>query len=486
MKKSIRFKLFLAFGGLVVFFVILSWILTNGFLDKYYTHKKKNILLDTTNKIEEIYNKNSEDVLLEFEKIERNNGIHINIFTEDKELKYTSSFKLFTQKEQRKMGDLRKIQQYNFSNVLPGRVYLSISKDPVLGTNFINSAYILSNGDYLFLSTPLEAINESAKIASQFYIFIGLLTIVLGSLIAYFFSKKITNPILELKTIAQGMSNLDFSKKYIVESQDEIGELGNSINSLSDQLDQSITELRVANVKLSEDIARKEKVDKMRKEFVSNVSHELKTPISLIQGYAEGLKVNVVDDEDSKDYYCDVIIDEANKMNKMVVELLDLSKIESGYLELNKEVFNISELIGEILNKYSPIFKEKSINIEFQKSEDFYVFGDIEKIDQVLSNYLNNAINHINYNRDIKVSIILNGERARISVFNTGDAIADQFIENIWQSFYKLDKARTRDYGGTGLGLSIVRAIMQLHQNDYGVMNKENGVEFWFELDTKY
>ncbi|QIB27772.1 sensor histidine kinase [Caloranaerobacter azorensis] len=222
----------------------------------------------------------------------------------------------------------------------------------------------------------------------------------------------------------------------------------------------------------------------MRKEFISNVSHELKTPIALIKGYAEGLKDNVIDDIESKNFYCEVIMDEAEKMSKLVKDLLDLSQLESGHYSLNKEKFNICNLVDKILNKYSPIFKEKNINVSIKKDDDkMYVNGDRVRLEQVLVNLINNALNHIGAERVLEVTIRRLSNNAIISIYNSGSFIPEDEIDRIWESFYKVDKSRARKYGGTGLGLSIVKNILKLHNSNYGVRNVKNGVEFWFELE---
>lgn len=223
--------------------------------------------------------------------------------------------------------------------------------------------------------------------------------------------------------------------------------------------------------------------DQMRKEFVYSVSHELKTPLALIQGYAEGLKVNVNEDEDSKNFYCEVIMDEASKMNKLVKELLDLSQMETGYFKLGKRDFKLSDLLERLLSKYQPIFTEKNVLPRVKKQADLLVHADAVRTEQILVNYINNALDHLDASRMLIIKCEKKGEKARGSVFNSGKAIPDESLDKVFNSFYKVDRARTRAYGGTGLGLSIVKAIQELDQNAYGVENRDHGVEFWFEID---
>jgi len=311
----------------------------------------------------------------------------------------------------------------------------------------------------------------------------GIFIAILGSIWAFLFSKKFTQPILEVNNVARNMAKFDFSEKCKVRGKDEIGQLGQSVNYLSGELNTAITELNVKNKKLEDDIEKERKIDEMRKEFVSSVSHELRTPLSVIQGYAEGLVSNVAESEEDRKFYCDVIMKEADKMNKLVKDLLNLSQIESGYFHIEKSEFNINSLIEYVLNKYKAIFAEKDIEMQFELGESIIICGDMVRIEQIITNYLNNAINHVDSNKIIKISQIVNKDKIKISIFNSGKHIPEESREKIWNSFYKVDKARTRAYGGYGLGLSIVKALAELHNNAYGVENIEGGVIFWFEVD---
>ncbi len=482
MIKSIRWRLFAGITALIMFFVVLSWFLNTMYLGKYYTYQKKGHLIKTYEMINRIYKDDPLSIELQLEKTGRTTGINIAIISKDFEPLF-NSFPGF--RNRFRNFQLDQISQYlinNLQNVSGDQYFIITSRDMRLNTNFLYLGSRLTNGDFLILSTPLIAIRQNVEITNKFSMYTGILTIIIGLIAIYFFTRRFTRPIMALNEIALRMSKLDFSSKYAVKTEDEIGELGKSINSLSDQLDHSITELQEANLKLQEDIERERKIDEMRKEFISSASHELKTPIALIQGYAEGLKVNVNEDEENKNFYCEVIMNEAKKMDQLTKDLLDLSLIESGHFKLEKITFDVSALIDHIINKYSLIFKEKNIDLSVEKGQHILVHGDNVKIEQVLVNYLNNAINHLDENNIVRIKII-EGDQVRIAFFNSGKRIPEESLDMIWKSFYKVDKARTRAHGGTGLGLSIVRAIMELHQNSYGVNNQDGGVEFWIELD---
>lgn len=254
---------------------------------------------------------------------------------------------------------------------------------------------------------------------------------------------------------------------------------------MSDTLEKTINRLRSSNIELEKDIEEKSKTDEMRKQFISDVSHELKTPIALIQGYAEGLVENVTEDDESRKFYAEVILDEANKMDIVVKKLLELMKLEYGKSALTLTEFNISELIEEVIRKSTKLLEEESITIKFAK-EFVNVIADEFYTEQVFNNYFTNAIKNISEvsgKKEIEISYEEINGKLRVKVSNTGENISPENLNRIWNRFYKVDTSRNREKGGTGIGLSLVKAIMTNMNNKYGVENKANGVEFYFELD---
>jgi signal transduction histidine kinase len=357
--------------------------------------------------------------------------------------------------------------------------------DARLDLNYVELIGSLDGGNSIYVRTNLESIHESVLVANDFLTKVGLAALIISSIIMFYISKKFSKPILQLSGIAKQMSDLNFDVKYNVNTRDEIGELGSSINILSEKLENTISELKTANNELLSDIQNKVQIDEMRKDFLSNVTHELKTPIALIQGYAEGLKDNINDDMESKEFYCEVIIDEAQKMNAMVKKLLSLNQIESGYNQVNIERFDITALIKSVLGSTEILMEQKQVILHFDQINPVYVWADEYMIEEVVTNYISNALNHVDGARIIEVKLIRSEKVLRVAVFNTGANIPDEDLDNIWIKFYKVDKARTREYGGSGIGLSIVKAIMDSHNQKCGVLNHEKGVEFWFELDTE-
>lgn len=519
MKHSIKFKITGLITILVVAVVLLCWGMNKGFLADYYQYSKVKKLEDTYTEVQSIYKAEEESLRadvddteatdtknLSLERLGTNSNINIYVFIN--KIKY--SINMFGQTmmnfptdypvsqsiiDQQKEQLANRVQTYILGQNTNGSVVrkLSGSKNYEIYKVFderMESYYIelfgtLDNGYYVYLRSNFESIQESVLIANKFLAYVGVLGAILGILITLVVSNSITKPIHQLSDIAKKMANLDFDVKYPVKSKDEIGELGTCINTLSEKLEETISELKNANNELKSDIQNKIQIDEMRKEFLSNVTHELKTPIALIQGYAEGLMDNINDDEESRNFYCEVIVDEASKMNKMVKRLLSLNQIEFGSNQVNIERFNIVALIKGVINSTNILAQKKEAKVLFSENESIDVWADEYMIEEVVTNYVSNALNHLDYDKVIDIRVQQRQDCIRVSVFNSGDPIPEEDIDKIWIKFYKVDKARTREYGGNGIGLSIVKAIMTSHNKQCGVINHENGVEFWFELDTK-
>ncbi|MCQ2538239.1 MAG: HAMP domain-containing histidine kinase [Lachnospiraceae bacterium] len=337
-------------------------------------------------------------------------------------------------------------------------------------------------GNYILIRTNLESIKDSVAIANGFLLYAGMGVLIVTLFIIMVASRSIVRPLRQINSIAQSVSNLEFDVKYEGDADDEIGELGRSINIMSEKLEQTISDLKSANNALQTDIEEKTQIDEMRKEFLSNVTHELKTPIALISGYAEGLKDCINEDPESRDFYCDVIIDEADKMNKMVKKLLTLNQLEFGQQIIEMERFDISAMIRSVISSSDVLLKDKNIRLLLNVPETMDAWADEYMIEEVFTNYITNAINHCCNENIIDVKAEETETGIRVSVFNTGEPIPEGDIEKIWIKFYKVDKARSREYGGSGIGLSIVKAVMEAHNREYGVINHSNGVEFWFEV----
>ena len=488
MKYSIKRQFAGIFGLLMVGTILFCWFINNTFLERYYMKDKQKALLETYQVLNRASNEDkigTDEFDIEFQKIcGRYNVSFILLDAESKTLKTSTTD--YSTLSRRLLNNLFE-QNYEDNDRLlqKGEKYeIQIATDDRINTDFLEMWGVLDNGNLFLLRCPLESIRESVNLANRFLAYVGFGAAIVSAVIVLIISGKITKPIKELTEISERMIHLDFEAKYTGKSKTEIALLGQNINELSCTLEQTISELKSANNELQRDIEKKNKIDEMRKEFLSNVSHELKTPIALIQGYAEGLKEGISDDEESRDFYCEVIMDEASKMNNMVKKLLTLNQLEFGNDNVTMERFDIVSLIKNYLQSAEILCRQKDVKVIMKEYQPIYVWADEFMVEEVFGNYFSNAMNHVADDKVIDVKLLVKEKTVRISVFNTGEPIPEESISHIWEKFYKVDKARTREYGGSGVGLSIVKAIMDALNREYGVENYNNGVEFWFELET--
>ncbi len=472
---------------LAVTFLCVS-LINAFFLKDYYMSEKKKAIVSAY----EVLNQGISGGLVGDEQFKTSmelicNTDNISIFVMDN----SGEPKLATNRDYQILQ--RKLYSYIFeadtknSTVLDKEENYTIreSRERVSQADYLEIVGTLDSGEPFIMQTAIESIRDSAAISNQFFIYVALTAMVFGSVLIWWLSRRISEPILELTDISRRMTELDFNAKFTSGSDNEIGVLGAHMNEMSENLEKTISELKTANNELQRDIEQKTQIDEMRKEFLSNVSHELKTPIALIQGYAEGLKECINDDAESRDFYCEVIMDEAQKMNTMVKNLLSLNQLEFGNDVVTMERFDIVALIRNVLNSSKILMDQKEIHLIFKEEEPVYVWADEFKIEEVVTNYISNAIHHCEFDKVIEVKIQREDSLVRVSVFNTGQPIPEEDLDKVWIKFFKVDKARTREYGGSGIGLSIVKAIMDSLHRECGVRNYDNGVEFWFELDAR-
>ncbi len=486
MKYSIRRQFALIFIGLLIGVILLCWFINSVFLEKYYVYSKES-------KINSAY-----------EEIERATGREHRV---NPELLQELTYTCFRDNILAVVIDLNSGVVYASPNggaefvfsVIKFRIggYPGVEDDEIgrffydrSSTEYLGRFGTMENGNSYLVCTPLESIRDSAMISNRFLAYVGSIMVILGGVIIWLVTRKITGPILDLAKISESIARLDFDAKYKGKAQNEIALLGENINKLSESLEQTISDLKTANNELLRDIEKKEKVDEMRKEFLANVSHELKTPIALIQGYAEGLQEGVTEDPESMQFYCDVIIDEAGRMNHLVKELMTLNQLEFGNEAIAMERFDLVQLIANYIQTARIMTAQSGIEVRMEAYDPVFVWGDEFKVQEVFMNYFTNAVNHCQSDRAgngekmIDIRIQPRDNLVRVSVFNTGEPIPEEAIPYLWDKFYKVDKARTREYGGSGIGLSIVKAVMDSMNQRYGVENYTNGVMFWFELEA--
>ena len=482
-KKSIKARLIVTFVGIVVIAFVLIALSNSFLLERYYVAKKTDAIQDVYEKLNQYDSLTSDKVQslksicieknISWVILDTNHSEILDYDSRNANRLYASLFGYITGVAPAKSSTLEETDNYT----------LEVNRD--MDMDYLDMWGMLDNNNVFLIRLPMAGISDSIQISNMFYLYTGMIVVAISILAIWFLSQRLTKPLEELTDISIRMSNLDFNAKYESGGEDEIGVLGQNFNKMSKELEQTISELKTANNELQKDIEKKERIDDMRKEFLSNVSHELKTPIALIQGYAEGLKECINDEAESRDFYCEVIIDEAAKMNNMVKKLLTLNQLEFGNDQISMECFDLTELVRGVVNSAQLLADQKDAQILFVQDTSVYVWGDEFKIEEVVTNYVSNAINHIDGERKIEIKMQRREGHIRLSVFNTGKPIPEEDIDKIWIKFYKVDKARTREYGGSGIGLSIVKAIMESMNQKFGVKNYENGVEFWIELECR-
>ncbi len=328
---------------------------------------------------------------------------------------------------------------------------------------------------YIFSMTSLQPVDEAVQMIEEYYIYIVAFVSLLILLASFYYSVKIAKPLLRINRTTEKIANLDFSETIAVHSQDEIGDLSRNINVLSNRLSMYIEQLQ-------QDIEKEKKLENTRKEFISGVSHELKTPLSIMKSCITILRGNVANHK--KEYYFDALEQEVDKMDLLIIDMLDLAKYESGTYKMQMDAFYIHSLLEEICQKLMPEIEQKQLRIETHLLQ-IEVVANQRRIEQVLMNFLTNAIRYSSSQESIIVAIEAEGKQVRISVENKGAQIEKEHLEKIWERFYRIDASRKRSDGGTGLGLAISKNILMLHGVEYGVCNTSDGVEFYFYLPIK-
>lgn len=452
----IRWKIFFLIWS-VVLIITVALIVTSGvYLERFYLKNKRENLKDVANIIID------PNMIVDFRRLETQNNVDIQI---------------------RGMGALRKevygkelaqeIEDIKNDLKIKGETIREITLNDYRGRVLVLFRKY-RNDRYIEIITPISAIKEEIDISVRYTINLVVFSLLIGTVIAFFFSKEMIAPILELEDITKRISNFDFSKKFERRTNDEIGKLGNSINIMADIIEKNIGEIKEANDKLLKDIEYEKKIDKSRKEFIAYVSHELKTPIAIIQGYAQGLMENITTEED-RNFYCEVIIEESSKMNRLVRELIGITRLESGQYKVEKEMLDLSELIAGCIDKYDD-------KIEFKNTRKMLCYYDERVVEKILDNLIGNAIKYNTSEDKVEINVVENEYKYKVIITNRNNSLKNDDLKTIWQPFVRTKSSIGKD--GHGLGLAIVKGFLNSHNSDGGVyLSGEDKVNFWFELD---
>ncbi|HBL41132.1 MAG TPA: hypothetical protein DDY98_06020 [Ruminococcaceae bacterium] len=470
---------------------LLSIVLLNSRFSKvFYQSRQEHLLSDSGKEIAVLLEGNREKFFEKTADIEAKASLEIEIFNAEGILLYDTNVNRFAE-EWFENSDFDWFQSMiSKSDKIPLKkikedehgIY-EIQQDANKSKQYLTYTTVLKDGTTIKVNSQLDYLNNTANATTRQVSWIAGATFLLIIIILYLFVRRFTKPIREMNRITRSMASMDFSQKCTAQTKNELSELSENINTLSESLNRTLCDLQEKNKQLEADIKHERQLETMRKEFVSSASHELKTPIAIIQGYAEGLKLGIQTDAALNNDYCDIIIEETRKMNHLVRELLELSKYEAGSYTLEPKAFDIADFIEESLGSYAILAKEKGILLTIHAPSGSYGFGDASKLEIVLHNFVSNALAHADGELLIEVRCEETENGYRISVFNTGDPIPEEELPHLWISFYRIDKSHSRDQGRFGLGLSISKAILDMHQANYGVENRENGVVFYFDID---
>ena len=494
-RRSIRYKFFIAISAVALVFIGVLILLNLFFYEDYYMLTRRNELRDAYQSIRSSYNGDMEQMLSAMDSYESQTAIRMAVVSSDGQV-YTALFSADDPQDESLLPDFDLFDQQRRGYIILQAIAQTVNWNAMGARDYQflnvtlrdNEQYLCLAGSLdsqtskcLFAYMPYAYIEQNSSLNLLFLVIAGGCALLICLVIAYLISRQFTRPLIAMSALADRMSELDFSSKYQGKGTDEIGQLGQSLNRLSAYLEQTISELKQSNEQLAQEIREKERVDNMRREFIVNVSHELKTPIALIQGYAEGLTAGVADDPEDRKYYCDTIADEADHMNKLVMQLLSLSRLELGAEQTYTEDVDLHALCAEAVRKTTVLCESRGLTVDYADTH-VTVRTDGDLLDQVLMNYLSNAIRYTVDGGQIRISAARADGRVRLTVFNQGDGLPEEELPKIWEKFYRTDRARTRAAGGTGIGLSLVRAIADTLHGSCGARNVEGGIEFWFEL----
>ncbi len=491
--KSISKRIFFITFLLIVLLMGFLMMFQVYFFQSFYEDRKTTALQTAVTKFKTLYSKDIKDSSTLYKALgyfEIKNNSKIAIYSTNGVVKYISdqdganseNVKLLN----KVFNDLYANKDYTSSLLKADKTITTTFDNPQLSTKHIVCITPFSldeqNDSIIVAISSFSNIEEASGIIQEFYKYVIFGVLLIGLVLSFIYSNLISKPLTKINKTAKKMSSMDFSERCVINREDEIGSLAKTLNFLSENLSNALKDLKEKNKKLELDIANERKLDLLRKDFIAGVSHELKTPIGIIEGYAEGLKDNIVEGE-ARDIYLDIIIDEAHKMNSLVMDMLELSKLEAGKGELKLQPFDLKELFEKVAFKNQVEMTNNNLEMVLNySSSTYYVLGDIFKIEQVLTNFITNAIKYTESGEKIIIDITNHNSETFFSIENTGAHILEDDLSNIWSQFYKVDKSRIRSSRSTGLGLAIVKNLLNLHKSNFGVLNTNRGVKFYFSL----
>lgn len=483
---SISTQLFMSVMGMVLVFIITIILVDTRLMDVVYIFSTAWQMWSFGDEVSDIYTGSEAERLSRLSDIEKEYGVSLEIYDSKNALVYYSDTVNTVYGSDIDQNMARKYELVTSGDIGVDR-HLEIQRDPNSSLQMEYIVYIstLEDGHTVRAYKMKTPMDEGARIVIQIIVYASIGLIFFAIIVIRIFSKRFTRPLETISETAHAMATLDFSQRCPPARTREIALLADSLNDMSEVLSLTIDDLKQKNKKLQDDYEKEKTLENLRWDFITGVSHELKTPIAIIQGYAEGLELFVDSDVEAAKQYAQIIRGETGRMSTLVVKLLEIIKYDSGDYQISRDVLYLRAAVQDWFDRNSNLLTEKNITYRNEVSENYVGIGDSLLIGSVINNYLSNAVSHVEDRREIVVSGEDLGDLYRIYVFNTGKNIADKDIDKIWDSFYRADKSLSRAEGRFGLGLTIVSSIQKLHNRAFGVENMPDGVRFWFDVEKK-
>lgn len=452
----------LAFLGLVALIFILMFIGMEFFIENYYYREKVQTMQNTIRQIEN--SKKTSSTKLEYIENLEYLGYHfegkINVYDVEAGIVISSA-------DVQKYSDGVVVDQLDVGNA---NTYILETDYPVKDTRWLVYYEQLPDNTIAILQIPVTAIEHTLEVMNMFIIYMIAIVSVIAMIIAAFISSNMTRPIKKLTVMADQIRQLKFDIQYEDNRSDEIGLLGETFNDLSSRLDTTIKALTY-------ELSKEKQLDKLRKEFVAQVSHELQTPLSIIHGYIEALEDGVVDSEEERQEYYQIISDESEKMSRMIKDILQLSELEAGTFKVSEETIDLWEFFDHLNQDYQTLLSHSDLSLNYipmGRSVEFY--GDRMKLEQAFRNMLNNARKYAETGSVITFYTAVNETSVEVCIANDGPQIPEEETERIFGSFYKGRNSEGKE--GSGIGLAVAGKVFEYHKMRFHARNTESGVEF--------
>lgn len=448
----------------IVIILVSSWIFQVVFLEKYYTYQRSKIMEGEIKKVSSMIKNNISSNYVLDEIISFGSAANCLVIVTDEKfnVNYTSATII-------KNDDsiIQEIINYLRTKPQPQTQQTVKLFKTKFGIKFNSIVMDVSIDDgkkgHIIIQSFIGPIKETTTILKQQLIVVGVISLIIGSIIAYIFAKKFSKPILEINSSSKKIAEGDFDTEVSVKSKDEIAMLAQTINHMARQLKQT---------------------DNIKKEFIANISHELKTPISSIRAYGELLLDCDIAEKKEKDKYAEIIVMNSKKLTSMVEDILELSELQSGNYVLDLSSFCLITLIKDIMDEVQVVAAEKGVKIILETfNNNLFITAEKDKIHSVFCNVLQNAIRHSHLNGIVEIKITFTSPDIHISIIDNGEGIPEDKLPYIWERFYKADKSRKSGKSGAGLGMAIVKEIFELHHYSYGIESERNiGTRVWFTI----